>query len=141
MGSSPRRLTPRQLKFVERFSFHGDPCRAALECGYSKSKLAAIALVQHKPILGAIHEKRDRQVALCERASPEDLHKFWFDVMRDPAEKMELRLRASENEAKTQAMFIERKQVDINVRDKTMEDLLEAATSVFVECLLTGKSR
>ena len=100
-------MTPRQKRFVEAFS--GNASAAARAAGYSEKTAYSQGerLLRNVEILTAIQERENRQLSALV-ATRSERQSFWSRVMRDEAEQMRDRLRASELLAKASGDFLER---------------------------------
>jgi phage terminase small subunit len=128
-------MTPKQKRFIE--AYQGNASQAALDAGYSQKTAYAIGqkLLKNAEIQKAIQE-RERERLSVVIASREERQTFWSETMRNPAEKMSDRIRASELLGKSEGDFLERvaAQVDglqplsleVNFVDARMERLVQS---------------
>jgi phage terminase small subunit len=103
-------LTPKQKAFCEYYAANGgNATQAAIDSGYSENSAGQIGEQNLK--------KLEIQEYIAELANPtenkrianaNEIKEFWSSVMREDAEKMADRLKASELLAKSGGMFIER---------------------------------
>lgn len=105
------KFTPRQLRFIE--AYQGNAREAAEYAGYSAKTAhsAGHKLLTKTKIRRAIQIRREEEASLT-IASRQERQRFWSEVMANPDEKMEHRLRAAELLGKSEADFSERVQVD-----------------------------
>ena len=116
-------LTPKQKAFCEYYAANGgNGTQAAIDAGYSEETATQIASQNLTKV--------DIQEYIAELANPienkrianaNEIKEFWTSVMREDAEKMNDRLKASELLAKSGGMFIER----VEVKETTMTDVLK----------------
>ena len=104
-------LNYRQRAFVEAYC--GDAQAAAIAAGYSPktAKVVGCRMLKNPEIVGLI-EDREQARASAAVATREERQAFWTAVMRDTAEPMKNRLRASELLGRSCGDFLERVQVD-----------------------------
>lgn len=107
-------LTEKQRKFVEAYmgKANGNATEAARIAGYSGSEsVLAVTGFENlrKPNIAAAIEERQSNDPLI--ASREDRQRFWTQVMLDDAQDMKDRLKASEILGKSQADFVERREI------------------------------
>ncbi len=109
---SGRKLTARQLKFIE--VYEGNGTEAARLAGYSgdDNALGVIAhgLLRNIKIAEAI-QKRSTKVLKPLIASREKRQAFWTSVMETETEEMRERLKASELLGRSEADFVEKHEV------------------------------
>ncbi len=100
-------LNYRQRAFVEAYC--GDAQAAAIAAGYSPktAKVVGCRMLKNPEIAGLI-EAREMARASAAVATREERQAFWTAVMRDPAEPMKNRLRASELLGRCCGDFLER---------------------------------
>ena len=100
-------MTPRQKRFVEAYT--GNATKAAIAAGYSEKTAYSQGerLLRNVEISSAIQERENRQLSALV-ATRSERQSFWSRVMRDEAEQMRDRLRASELLAKASGDFLER---------------------------------
>ena len=103
-------LNYRQRAFVEAYC--GDAQAAAIAAGYSPktAKVVGCRMLKNPEIAGLI-EAREMARASAAVATREERQAFWTAVMRDAAEPMKNRLRASELLGRCCGDFLERVQV------------------------------
>ena len=107
-------LTEKQRKFVEAYMGEtgGNATEAARLAGYGGNENALAAagarLLRNVKISEAINERQANDPLI---ASREDRQRFWSEVMNDSTQDMKDRLRASEILGKSQADFIDRKEI------------------------------
>lgn len=104
------KLTARQQRFVD--AYDGNATRAAIAAGYSEKTARSMGqrLLTYDDIQEAIRareKKRSKPVI----ATREERQAFWTNVMNDESQKMQDRLRAAELLGKSEADFIERREL------------------------------
>ena len=100
-------MTPKQKRFIEAYT--GNATKAAIAAGYSEKTAYSQGerLLRNVEISSAIQERENRQLSALV-ATRSERQSFWSRVMRDEAEQMRDRLRASELLAKASGDFLER---------------------------------
>jgi phage terminase small subunit len=116
-------LTPKQKAFCEYYAANGgNGTQAAIDAGYSDN----VAGQQGAENL----KKPEIKEYIAELANPtenkrianaNEIKEFWSSVMREDAEKMNDRLKASELLAKSGGMFIDR----VEIKETSMTDVLK----------------
>lgn len=103
-------LNAMRQAFVEAFC--GNATEAALKAGYSPRSAYSQGqrLLKNDEVKAAIAE-RNAPASSARIATREERQAFWTSVMRDPAEKMQDRLRAAELLGKSECDFAERVEV------------------------------
>jgi phage terminase small subunit len=108
----PSELTLKQRKFVE--AFKGNATEAARVAGYKGNDVTLAAVgaenLRKPQILEAIRQ-RNAGEQKKRIATREDRQAFWTGIMRDEAKELRDRLKASELLGKSEADFIERREV------------------------------
>lgn len=107
-------LTVRQRAFVNAYT--GNAAEAARQAGYSAKTAYSIGqeLLNKPEIVDAIKAReKEREAPLI--ASREQRQKFWSEVMLDPEQEMQHRLKAAELLGKSECDFSERLQIDGSV--------------------------
>jgi phage terminase small subunit len=114
------KLTPKQQAFVDYYIISGNAEDAARKAGYN-ARGNTTKLLQNTTIQQAIKERN--QVIESDRiADMEEIKKFWSETVRNAEIDLKHRLKASEYIAKTNAAFIEKREV---ANTHTFEELLE----------------
>ncbi len=105
-------MTPKQKRFIE--AYQGNATTAAQQAGYSEKTAYAIGqkLLKNAEIQKAIQEREQERLSVV-IASREERQSFWSETMRNPAEKMSDRIRASELLGKSEGDFLERMQAQV----------------------------
>ena len=104
-------LTPKQRRFCECYSANGGNCtRAAAEAGYKKPHPEGSRLLRKATIATALEKLRSESTSSA-IATREERQKFWSDFIRDESIDPQHRLKASELLGKSQADFIDRKEI------------------------------
>ena len=114
VGLTTRKLTAKQQAFVNAYT--GNATEAALAAGYSRKAAYSIgqALLKKHEIHEAVRARQDeRETPLI--ATREQRQKFWSEVMLDPEQEMQHRLKAAELLGKSECDFSERLQIDGSV--------------------------
>jgi len=105
-------LTPKQLKFVEAYT--GNACEAARQAGYRGSDHILTVIgnenIRKPYLIQAIRDKEKNELKPL-IASRAERQKFWSEVMSDPDVEMPHRLKASELLGRSNADFIERREL------------------------------
>lgn len=107
-------LTVRQQAFINAYT--GNATEAAIKAGYSadSAHVQGVRLLKDDNIMAAIHARNEEaQKPLI--ASREARQKFWSEVMLDPEQEMQHRLKAAELLGKSECDFSERLQIDGSV--------------------------
>lgn len=111
-----RKLTPRQLKFIEAYS--GNGTEAAKLAGYTGDDntlgVTAHELLRNPKISEAI-KNREAKVLKKLTATREERQQFWSETMQADSFEMRDRLRASELLGKSQADFTDKVEHSGNV--------------------------
>jgi phage terminase small subunit len=103
-------LTPKQKAFCEYYAANGgNGTQAAIDAGYSENSatVEGSRLLTNANVLEYIEELAN-PIENKRIADANEIKEFWSSVMREDAEKMNDRLKASELLAKSGGMFIER---------------------------------
>ena len=104
-------LTERQRKFCEAYSANGgNALAAARDAGY-KQPVPQSAENLENPKIRAALEKLRTETTSSAIATREERQSFWTQAMRDEARELKDRLKASELLGKSQADFIDRKEI------------------------------
>lgn len=107
-------LTVRQQAFVNAYT--GNATEAAIKAGYSPKSARATGaeLLTYPDVIQAIQARTaERETPLI--ADREARQKFWSEVMLDPEQEMQHRLKAAELLGKSECDFSERLQIDGSV--------------------------
>ena len=107
-------LTVRQQAFVNAYT--GNATEAAIKAGYSpdSAHVQGVRLLKNDNIMAAIRARNEEaQKPLI--ATREQRQKFWSEVMLDPEQEMQHRLKAAELLGKSECDFSERLQIDGSV--------------------------
>jgi phage terminase small subunit len=115
-------LTPKQKAFCEYYASNGNATESARLAGYSENT-AQVQGAENlsKPIIQEYIKELANPIENKRIASANEIKEFWTSVMREDAEKMADRLKASELLAKTGGMFIER----VEIKETSMADALK----------------
>jgi len=104
-------MTPRQRAFIEAYA--GNATEAAIKAGYSKKTAYSIGQeLLKKPEISEAIRSRESEESRGRVASRLARQEFWTEVMSDAENSMSDRLRASELLARSEADFVEKKQVE-----------------------------
>lgn len=100
-------LSQKQQRFVDYYE--GNYTEAARKAGYSTPDRRGYELMQMPKVQKAIkqRETKERRPHIADRKRRQE---FWTQVMEDENEDMKNRLKASENLAKSEADFVERRE-------------------------------
>ena len=115
------KLTPKQRAFIEAYA--GNATEAAKAAGYSEKTAysAGQRLLKGVEIQNAIREREEMEAR--ERiATRQQRQEFWTNLMRDRKRKDFVRLKASELLGKSEADFIDKKQVDLTATVNVFDD-------------------
>lgn len=114
-------MNQRRRAFCEAYLLSGNATEAAREAGYSAQsarsqgqRLLTFADVQE------YLEERNREICAAGTAQMEEIRRFWSAVMRDQGAKPGDRLKASELLAKTYGAFLDRVEVDAEVKTREL---------------------
>lgn len=126
MSAWHQRLTEKQRRFCEAYSSNGgNAMGAAREAGYARPKQEGARMLENAGICAALELLR-QETTNAAIATREERQSFWTAVLRDHAEDMRNRLKASELLGKSQADFIDR--VDATTRiivEHVFEELVD----------------
>lgn len=104
-------LTERRRKFCEAYAANGGNATKAAElAGFRKPEPEGSRLLRNAKVLSALEALREGMTTDA-IANREERQSFWTALMRDPNEQTKDRLKASELLGKSQADFIERKEI------------------------------
>lgn len=104
-------LNERHRAFCEAYAAHdGNGTEAARKCGYKHPEVQASRLLSLDKIKDALEKLRSKTTSAA-IATREARQSFWTEIMSDPELRMADRLKASELLGKSQADFIERKEI------------------------------
>jgi phage terminase small subunit len=101
-------LSQKQQRFVDYYE--GNYTEAARKAGYRNPGSRGYELMQTPKVREAI-KQREGEERRPHIASRQRRQEFWTQVMEDDQEHMKHRLKASENLAKSEADFVERREV------------------------------
>ena len=111
-------MNQRRRAFCEAYLASGNATEAAREAGYSArsqgQRLLTFADVQE--YLAA----RNQEISAASTAQVEEIRQFWTATMRDQGAKTGDRLKASELLAKTYGAFLDRVEVDAEVKTREL---------------------
>ena len=105
-------LTEKQKRFADYYIESGNAEEAAKKAGYN-ARGNTTKLLQNTTIRQAIKE-RNKQIESHRIASMEEVKQFWADTMRNEENDLKDRLKASEYIAKTNAAFVEKREITGN---------------------------
>lgn len=124
------KLTEKQKRFCEEYVKTGNATQSYINAGYSVTK-REVAEANARKLLGNnsgviqyIKELND-SIKSAQIADMEEVKQFWTKTMRDELTDVKDRLKASEYIAKTNAAFIEKREIsgEMNQNIKTESDL------------------
>ncbi len=98
-------LTDKQQKFIDLYD--GNATRTATACGYVSPSTAGRRCLLNVQICAEIKRKREKEIAPLV-ANRQERQEFWTDMMRNPEEKSNDRMRASELLGKSEGDFLDR---------------------------------
>ena len=120
-AGKPDSITERERRFVEHYmgDAAGNATQAARLAGYSKktARKQGSRLLTKGHIRAAIDARAHADPRIATR---EDLQRFWSAMYRNPAVEDRDRLRASELLGKSQAVFIDRHQLEAGASLETL---------------------
>lgn len=113
-------MNQRKRAFCEAYLISGNATDAAREAGYSPRSARSIGqrLLTFDDVREYL-ERRNQEISAANTAQMEEVRQFWTATMRDENMKPADRLKASDLLAKTCGAFLERVEVDADV--KTLE--------------------
>ena len=113
-------MNQRKRAFCEAYLISGNATDAAKEAGYSPRSARSIGqrLLTFDDVREYL-ERRNQEISAANTAKMEEVRQFWTATMRDENMKPADRLKASDLLAKTCGAFLERVEVDADV--KTLE--------------------
>ena len=104
-------LTEKQRRFCECYSANGGNCtRAAAEAGYKKPHPEGARLLRNATVAAALEKMREKTTSSA-IATREERQMFWTNIINDENVEFQHRLKASELLGKSQADFIDRKEI------------------------------
>lgn len=121
------KLTEKQQRFAEEYVKTGNATQSYINAGYSVSK-REVAEANARKLLGNnsaitqyIKELNDT-IKSHQIADMEEVKRFWTETMRDKEIDRRDRLKASEYIAKTNAAFIEKREIEANIGVTIVDD-------------------
>ena len=107
------KLTPKQQSFADYYLQTGNATEAAIKAGYSE-KTARITGCENltKPNIVTYIEEKQKEIDAQRTADIVEVRVFWTETMRNPANRMKDRLKASELIARTSGAFLEKDEVN-----------------------------
>ena len=132
-----KKITPKQRKFAEAYVKTGNATESYKLAGYSWKTESTAGVNAHKLLknhkISALIEELNQKLTDESIADIKEVKQFWTQTMRDRAEEMKERLKASEMLAKTGGAFLDRVEVsgevevNHNFQDLTTEELKKLA--------------
>jgi len=112
-------VNQRKRAFCEAYLISGNATDAAREAGYSPRSARSIGqrLLTFDDVREYL-EQRNQEISAANTAQMEEVRQFWTATMRDENMKPSDRLKASELLAKTYGAFLERVEVDADVKTR-----------------------
>lgn len=112
-------MNQRKRAFCEAYLISGNATDAAREAGYSPRSARSIGqrLLTFDDVREYL-EQRNQEISAANTAQMEEVRQFWTATMRDENMKPADRLKASELLAKTYGAFLERVEVDADVKTR-----------------------
>lgn len=112
-------MNQRKRAFCEAYLISGNATDAAREAGYSPRSARSIGqrLLTFDDVREYL-EQRNQEISAANTAQMEEVRQFWTTTMRDENMKPADRLKASELLAKTYGAFLERVEVDADVKTR-----------------------
>jgi phage terminase small subunit len=121
-------LSEQHKKFADLFIATGNAKQSYMDAGYkAKGNVAeanASRLLRNAKVQEYIAE-RNQALENDRIANMEEVKSFWTHTMRDQQAELKDRLKASEYIAKTNAAFIEKREIDANIGVTIVDDLDE----------------
>lgn len=108
-------LTYKQQLFID--IYEGDGVAAATLAGYANPSVAASRMFKN-PVVVAALDARDNNKHQKLIATREERQAFWSTVMRDKKEAMPNRLKAAESLGRSEADFIDRMSLEIDLGEE-----------------------
>lgn len=114
------KLNQRQIAFCEAYIAGTSAAEAARKAGYSDRTSRSIGqrLLTFVDIQNYI-EQRNTEIKAANTADIEEIRTYWTQTMRDSDEKTVDRLKASELLARSQGIFLERTESEVNISGKS----------------------
>lgn len=104
-------LTEKQRKFCEAYAGNGgNAYQAAIKAGYGRPRQEGARALENAGIVGALEALRKATTSAA-IATREERQSFWTTVLRDKDSSMRDRLKASDLLGRSQADFIDRKEI------------------------------
>lgn len=128
-------MNQRKRAFCEAYLISGNATDAAREAGYSPRSARSIGqrLLTFDDVREYL-ERRNQEISAANTAQMEEVRQFWTATMRDENMKPADRLKASELLAKTYGAFLERVEVDADVKTReAMASLTEEELRVLAK--------
>lgn len=112
-------MNQRQRAFCEAYLLSGNAAEAAREAGYSPRSARSIGqrLLTFVDVREYL-EQRNQEISAANTAQMEEVRRFWTATMRDGSMKPSDRLKASELLAKTYGAFLDRVEVDADLKTR-----------------------
>jgi len=112
-------VNQRKRAFCEAYLISGNATNAAREAGYSPRSARSIGqrLLTFDDVREYL-EQRNQEISAANTAQMEEVRQFWMATMRDENMKPADRLKASELLAKTYGAFLERMEVDADLKTR-----------------------
>ena len=111
-----KRITPKQRKFAEAYVETGNATESYKKAGYSWKSERTAGVNAHKLLkndkISILIDELTQKLTDESIADITEVKQFWTETMRDRAEEMKERIKASEMLAKTSGAFIDK--VDIS---------------------------
>lgn len=106
-----RGLNPRRRRFCDAYALNGgNACAAARAAGYKQPEVEGARLLRQPAIVAALDGWRETETR-GSIATRQERQEFWTTIARDTNENMRHRLKAAELLGKSQADFIDRKEI------------------------------
>jgi phage terminase small subunit len=122
------KLTELQRKFCDYYIQSGNATESYLKAGYKTkgdgARVNASRLLTNANVQEYIKE-RNKQLESDRIANMEEVKTFWTNTMRNGEADLKDRLKASEYIAKTNAAFIEKREIDANIGVTIVDDFDE----------------
>ena len=114
-------MNQRRQAFCEAYLASGNATEAARKAGYSpqSARSQGQRLLTYADVQEYLAE-RNQEISAASTAQVEEIRQFWTATMRDQGAKTGDRLKASELLAKTYGAFLDRVEVDAEVKTREL---------------------
>jgi phage terminase small subunit len=117
------KLTEKQKRFADYYIETGNATESAIRAGYSQNTATETGYENlRKPHIKEYIEERNKALESHRIADMTEVKEFWTNLLRDVQADAKDRLKASEYIAKTNAAFIEKREIDANIGVTIVDD-------------------